>query len=147
MIHGTVLHVEDDPGVSQFVQKALRTFTIESAPNGLVALKALQTGSDRFRLVILDLVLPVMNGLEVYAALRQRPETATLPVLVTTGSFVTPNEFAGDALVTVLRKPFHVDQLRNAVDQLLLRLPLAAPATPATGGGALSRIRAVFGKG
>jgi len=147
MIHGTLLHVEDDPGVSQFVQKALRSFTIESAPNGLAAMKALEVEPERFRLVILDLVLPVMNGLEVFAALRQRPETAAMPVLVTTGSFVTPNEFAGDALVTVLRKPFHVDQLRVAIDQLLLRMPVASPTTPATGNKTISRIRAAFGKG
>ena len=147
MIHGTLLHVEDDPGVSQFVRKALRSFTIESAPNGVAAMTALETEPDRFRLVILDLVLPVMNGLEVFAALRQRAETATLPVLVTTGSFVTPNEFAGDALVTVLRKPFHVDQLRVAIDQLLLRMPVAPPTTAAAGSKTISRIRAAFGKG
>jgi DNA-binding response OmpR family regulator len=147
MIHGTVLHVEDDPGVSQFVRKALRSFTIESAPNGLEAMKALEAEPNRFRLVILDLVLPVMNGLEVFAALRRRPETAALPVLVTTGSFVTPNEFAGDALVTVLKKPFHVDQLRVAIDQLLLRMPVASPTGTATGSKTISRIRAAFGKG
>jgi DNA-binding response OmpR family regulator len=147
MIHGTLLHVEDDPGVAQFVRKALRSFTIESAPNGLEAMKALETEPNRFRLVILDLVLPVMNGLEVLAALRQRPETVTLPVLITTGSFVTPNEFAGDALVTVLRKPFHVDQLRVAIDQLLLRLPMAPSPSAATGSTTIGRIRAAFGKG
>jgi len=122
MADGKLLHVEDDQDLRRFVGEALGAegFCVEAASNGLEALKLLQQHPAAYALVILDLVLPWMNGLEVLAAVREHPATRLLPVLVTTGSMVTPGEFGGDPHVSVLRKPFDTQQLRVAVEQMLL---------------------------
>jgi CheY-like chemotaxis protein len=122
-MYGKLLHVEDDPGMTQFVGEVLAhaEFTVEAVASGLDALKRIQAEPEAYELMILDLVLPWMNGLEVLAALRQAPATRALPVLVTTGTVITPNQFAGDPHVAVLSKPFDADQLRVAVETVLVK--------------------------
>jgi two-component system response regulator MprA len=117
MREGHVLHVEDDEGLRNFVATALERegFTLDTVSNGVDALRALHANPRRYDVVVLDLVLPFVNGLDVLAMMRAEAATRQLPVLVTTGTFVTPNEFAGDRFVSVLRKPFDDRQLVDAV--------------------------------
>jgi DNA-binding response OmpR family regulator len=116
-----LLLIEDDAGVRRFMEQALRNrgYVVDVAADGVQGLQLMQTQPREYRLVILDLVLPWMNGLEVLGEMRRRPDTKLLPVLVTTGSIVTPGEFTGDARVSVLPKPFNTLQLSVAVEQML----------------------------
>ena len=91
---------------------------VHALSNGLDALKRLKDEPDA-DLLILDLVLPWLNGLEVLANLRSEEATRSLPVLVTTGTFVTARQFEGDARVSVLHKPFDERQLIVAVESML----------------------------
>ena len=118
---GTLLHVEDDEPMRRFVGLALAHagYAVESVANGVDAIKTLHFAPRGFDLVVLDLVLPYVNGLDVLAAIRSVPATRPLPVLVTTGTFITTNQFAGDRLVSVLRKPFDDVQLVAAVGMTL----------------------------
>jgi len=121
MAQSTILHVEDDEALRGFVTRALEDagFTVEGAANGLDALKMLRHAPEKYDLMILDLVLPWLNGLELLATLRGDPATRDLPVLVTTGTIVTPNQFAGDPHVSLLRKPFDERQLLVGTELLL----------------------------
>jgi len=116
-----LLHVEDDEALRRFVEAALEQagYIVDGVPNGLEALEALRRDPDAHRLVILDLVLPGLNGLELLATLRANPTTRDLPVLVTTGTFITANEFGRDPKVSVLRKPFDDQRIVAAVDSML----------------------------
>ncbi len=80
-----VLVVEDEPDIARLIKATLErngAMDVEVAASGDEALKA---ANDRTPdLVILDLNLPVLNGLEVCRILRSRPDTANTPVVMLT---------------------------------------------------------------
>ena len=79
-----ILVVEDEPDIRKLVQYNLaqERFRVFEAENGEQALKMVQR--DRPNLVILDLMLPGLSGLELCRILRDRTETAQLPILMLT---------------------------------------------------------------
>ena len=87
-----ILLVEDDEIDVENVKRAFRKNNIASplwtAENGVQALEMLRSGTVPAprRLVLLDLNLPRMNGLEFLQALRKDPALASLPVVVLTTS-------------------------------------------------------------
>ena len=80
-----ILVVDDDPAVRELVATYLARegFEVREAASGEAALALLDTQA--IDLVILDMGLPGMSGLDVLRALRHRPRTANLPVTVLTG--------------------------------------------------------------
>lgn len=83
-----ILVVEDDPDTRLLLRTGLQQdgFRVAEAGDGATALATLAAATDDpFALATLDLRLPDMPGLEVLRALRARPTTATLPVVVATG--------------------------------------------------------------
>ena len=78
---GRILVVEDDPMVSEVVDRYLTQagFTVDVVGDGLVALEHAQRSSPD--LVVLDIMLPGMDGLEVCRRLRER---APIPVIMLT---------------------------------------------------------------
>jgi EAL domain-containing protein (putative c-di-GMP-specific phosphodiesterase class I)/CheY-like chemotaxis protein len=109
----TVLVVDDDEALRALVCLALQRadfVTIEAA-SGEEALRILETRS--VSVVIVDLGMPGISGLEVTRALRQKPETATLPVLLMTGSGSrdTVLEALAAGADDFLTKPIRLDEL------------------------------------
>lgn len=81
-----VLVIDDDPGTRGIIRLVLhRDFRAEvaEADHGLDGLARLEDGA--FDLVVLDLQMPVMNGLETLEAIRRSDRHADVPVLVLTG--------------------------------------------------------------
>ena len=78
---GRVLLVDDNRDMREYVQKLLSgRFDVISAENGRAALeKALHDPPD---IVVSDVMMPVMDGYELLAALRNAPATATVPVIL-----------------------------------------------------------------
>ncbi|PKA69203.1 two-component system response regulator QseB [Pseudomonas baetica] len=116
-----LLLVEDDRGVGQGIRVALggEGYTLDWLQDGASALHALR--SERFDLLLLDLGLPRLDGLDL---LRQiRAEQQSLPVLILTARDGTPDRIAGlDAGADdYLVKPFDVDELKARVRALLRR--------------------------
>ena len=76
-----VLHIDDEPDIREIIEISLgldRAFTVrscESGADGLVA--AAEWSPDA---IILDVMMPVMDGPATLAALRQNPKTADIPV-------------------------------------------------------------------
>jgi EAL domain-containing protein (putative c-di-GMP-specific phosphodiesterase class I)/DNA-binding response OmpR family regulator len=81
-----VLVVDDDGSVRDLVAFALRRagFNAIEAVDGETALRVIE--AQTIALVVLDVSMPGMSGTDVVRALRRRPETATLPVILMTGS-------------------------------------------------------------
>jgi DNA-binding response OmpR family regulator len=110
-----ILVVEDEPGIVDFVERGLRRqgFEVASAADGEAGLeRALQPDVD---LVVLDLMLPKLSGLEVLRQLHaQRP---TLPVIVLTARGEVAERIAGldDGAADYLVKPFAVGELAARV--------------------------------
>ena len=109
----TVLVVEDDPSNSALLTALLeragyRAVTASDGPSGLAA--AFEIAPD---LVLLDVGLPGMDGLEICRRLRADPRTVTLPVVLLTGRTSVDDVVAGlDAGADdFLAKPFHEAEL------------------------------------
>ena len=77
-----ILVIEDDPATSRLVEYSLRHegYQVFTASNGLDGIrKALKEAPD---LIILDVMLPGLDGFEICHRLRSEPDTATLPILM-----------------------------------------------------------------
>jgi len=81
----TVLVVEDDREIRETLEDVLRDegFSVAVASNGREALELLP-GLRHPLAIVLDLLMPVMNGREFYERMRLDPRFATVPVLVST---------------------------------------------------------------
>jgi signal transduction histidine kinase/HPt (histidine-containing phosphotransfer) domain-containing protein len=81
----TLLIVDDDPVVRSLMRDALEDdgFTVIEAENGIEACQLCEAAVPA--LLVVDAVMPVMDGFELCRALRQQPQTAQVPILMATG--------------------------------------------------------------
>ena len=88
----TVLIVEDELATRNMLQRTLEKdgWTVETAENGAVALTRLNHVEPD--LILLDLMMPELDGFGFLEAIRQRPETATTPVVVLTAKDLTAED-------------------------------------------------------
>ena len=115
-----LLVVEDDDELRDALVESLQLegYEVRSARNGAEALAALRHGGTPPQLILLDLMMPVMNGWQFRKAQQDDPELADIPVIVLSaaGSYVqsvTPLDVAA-----YLRKPFELDALLATVHRL-----------------------------
>ena len=125
--HKKVLIVEDEQDILQLVKHYLEKegFRPITAISGLDALKKVK--DEKPDLVVLDLMLPEMDGLEVCKRLRSMPSTAMLPILMLTAKAeesdtIVGLELGADDYVT---KPFSPKALVARVKALLRRIERA----------------------
>jgi len=118
-----VLVVDDDDGIRELVGFALRRagFEVIEASNGQAALDLVRTVP--VGMVVLDMGMPEMSGTYVVQALRAQPETATLPVLLMTGSGDEMSVIEGLAAGAddFLLKPVRLDELVARINAHLRR--------------------------
>ena len=83
-----ILLVEDDPNDEELILRALKKLDVQAtvARDGRQALDLLLNAGEQPRLILLDLKLPMMGGLEVLQALRVDNRTRLTPVVVFTSS-------------------------------------------------------------
>ena len=116
-----VLVVEDDAALLSMVGTALlfEGFKVETAGNGAEGLSCLRRATPD--LILLDLVMPWINGLEVLTTLRSDPVTEDVPVIVMTGTATRPQDLNGLGPVDIAHKPFDIEGLMNLVRNVLRR--------------------------
>jgi CheY-like chemotaxis protein len=117
----TILVVDDDRLVQMMLTDLLREggFTCITANNGLEALEACE--GTRPNLILLDITMPVMDGIETCRQLKGNPATASIPVLALTTHDDPPTVFAmmeAGALL-YLTKPVSSDRLLSAINLAL----------------------------
>jgi DNA-binding response OmpR family regulator len=130
-----VLVVEDEQDIADLIKHTLERggdVDVETVNSGDAALKAATEQPPD--LVVLDLNLPVLSGLEVCRILRQRSATATVPIIMLTartgeGDRITGLDSGADDYVT---KPFSVRELAARVRAALRRGRPAEPPQAAT---------------
>ncbi len=117
----TVLVVDDHPATVALVRAALEGegFTVLSAANGAEGLAAVEAHAPD--LVILDLNMPVMGGIEALRRLRQDPKTRLLPVIIATVQMDQASVVEGwmSGAERYLQKPLRIENLLAEVKQLL----------------------------
>lgn len=114
--HCSILIVEDEPGLRDVLSVALEAdgYRVATCPDGRAAMKHLRsTGSTC--LIVLDLMLPVMNG-RVFRDLQLRDRSlAWIPVIVVSGAFDAVRDAHELGASAFVRKPVDVDELRATV--------------------------------
>jgi len=81
-----ILLVEDDPLMVRLYERALTLngFEVICAANGIEAVKKLSENNVKPALILLDLMMPEMNGLDMLKQMKQMPEVKDIPVIVLT---------------------------------------------------------------
>jgi CheY-like chemotaxis protein len=110
----SALLVEDDAAVRRLYRSglALDGWTVSEAADGMEALRFLETMSPD--VVVLDLMLPGIDGVDVLAELAAHAQTRSIPVVVVTGTARNldfPNVFC------IMRKPVSPEEVVAAVRQ------------------------------
>jgi CheY-like chemotaxis protein len=114
---GGVLVVEDDEDIRADLTAILRVkgFSVEEAANGSEALARLRDGSAPC-VMVLDLMMPVMNGWELRQAMLADGRLAAIPVIVVSGKGrIADEEERLLAPAAVLVKPFELSELLSLV--------------------------------
>jgi DNA-binding response OmpR family regulator len=130
-----ILVVDDDPDIVQFVRMNLELegFEAETAENGKIALEMAKLRPPD--LVLLDVMMPEMDGLTVLRHMRKSPATAHVPVIILTAKALAEDRVKGldlgaDDYVT---KPFDLDELMARVKTVLRRAQQMRDLSPLTG--------------
>ena len=117
----TIMVVDDNPDIITIVKTILegRGFTVFSASSGPELLNLLPT--QRADLIILDIMMPEMDGLEVLTRLKGKTETSTIPVILLTAKVQYEDVLGGYKLGAdyYITKPFTSTQLVNGINLLL----------------------------
>jgi DNA-binding response OmpR family regulator len=121
IISKKILIVEDDPSFSRAINHIIQKegYDVITASNGLTGLRMAK--DDKPDLLILDVMLPGLDGFEICSRLRNEPQTAKLPIIMlsakgqdadkTTGLKVGANEY--------LTKPVNRELLLEKMTSLL----------------------------
>jgi signal transduction histidine kinase/CheY-like chemotaxis protein len=119
-----ILIVDDDQTIREMLIDALtqdqqKSYLIEEATNGIEA--SIKLGTYRPDLLILDLFMPEMDGLEVCRIIKNEPELSDMKVIITTG-YPDPaklNEMVRLGFTNVILKPFNLPELVKEVERIL----------------------------
>ena len=124
----TVLIAEDDPAIAMLLQQTIGErlgVDTQVIANGALVPDALAT--HRPSLIVLDLTLPGLSGLDVFDVVRNDPAWRGLPVLFLTAD---PEKASGAFALTgqhhVMGKPFDVDELVSVIAALIGAADVAA---------------------
>jgi CheY-like chemotaxis protein len=111
----SILIVDDEFGLAEMLQDMLREegYDVCLAINGRLALDAL--GERSFDLVITDIMMPVMDGVELATAIRHSETHRDIPVVIMTSLPSLPRQ-QSDLFDAVLRKPFTPDLLLSTIE-------------------------------
>ncbi|MBI4386460.1 MAG: response regulator [Elusimicrobia bacterium] len=129
----TVLLVDDELGVRKVLERTLRQdgYEILTARDGNEAWELIKTCSPD--MVLLDLMMPGMDGTELCRRVRQDPSTQHMPIIMVTakGRIIDAVEGLDGGADDYVVKPFDPQELRLRVAGLLRRCEPEAQATPA----------------
>lgn len=114
MSQRTILVVDDEPDIRDSLRDALEDegYTVLAVANGKEALAQLPHLKPPCA-IILDLIMPVMNGAELYAAMQADPRYADIPVIVSTS-----DASRAPSGVFIMKKPLRLDRLLSALTKL-----------------------------
>jgi CheY-like chemotaxis protein len=124
-----ILIVEDNPVNQKLIASLLGRsgYTFEIAENGQVALARLETTP--YRLVLMDMMMPVMNGYDATRAIRANPKTGGLPIIALTANAMKGEEEKCRMVGCddYIPKPYSKDQILTAVAKFIGKAAGAPP--------------------
>ncbi len=120
----TILIVDDQPGVRRLLQEVLRAsgYEVHTASSGIEALGVLPHVAPD--LILLDMKMPGMDGLETLRNIRQRDKTVRVIIMTAYGELEILNQAHQLGIIGNFIKPFDIDELKSLISNL-------SPAQPA----------------
>ncbi len=114
-----LLIVDDEVAILEALTDILSVegYEVATAANGAEGLK--RAGEERPDLILLDLMMPVMDGQEMLRRLKESPDLRAIPVVVMSAGRVSKSELQGSRF---LAKPFELDDLLDTVSAELNRV-------------------------
>lgn len=121
----TILVIDDDPSIVHLLKEDLEEegYHVLAGYDGQAALQLAR--SSKPQLIILDVNMPMLNGLKALEYLRERQETQNIPILFLSGeatSNVAPT-LQNTPRVAHVKKPIDLDDLNSLVRQLIEKYP------------------------
>ena len=118
-----VVVVDDEPAVVQavcdlFTLEGIRAIGCEHAPDAFALIC-----QERPRLVVLDVHMPGVDGVQIFRLMRANPETLHIPVIFLTGNaYILAQRLSGyrQMHARLLTKPFALDALLSLVEEMLV---------------------------
>ncbi len=121
----SILYIEDDPEMIDLVSMILsrRGYSVKGAHGGRHGLDLIT--AEKPELILLDLMMPDIDGWDVYQQIKGNPDTRDIPVIVITAKSQTIDKVLGLHIAGVddyLCKPFHPQELWDSIDRVFSRL-------------------------
>jgi DNA-binding response OmpR family regulator len=130
-----ILVVDDDPDILEFVRMNLELdgFVVETANGGAAALEA--AAANPPDLMLLDIMMPEIDGLTVLRRMRSDPPTASVPVIILTARSLAEDRVRGLDLGAddYITKPFDLEEMIARVRTVLRRSRQMRDLSPLTG--------------
>lgn len=119
-----VIYFEDDKDMVELVRIILgrEGYQVEGVAEGQAGIKAVQQNSPD--IILLDLMLPDMDGWEIFRQLKHDESTADIPVIVITAKAQSIDKVLGLEIAKVddyISKPFRPNELVDRVEEVLAR--------------------------
>jgi CheY-like chemotaxis protein len=129
MTLSTALIVDDDSDTRSLLRLLLETegFAVVEAAHGAEAL-GLIGPNPLPDVIVTDLQMPVLNGVELIERLQFEPRTATIPIVVVSASDEARALQTSGRVDAVVRKPFDATAFAECIRALLSRTMKSAPA-------------------
>jgi two-component system alkaline phosphatase synthesis response regulator PhoP len=122
--HNTVVCIEDESGVVELIRlilerRGLELIGAETGAEGLQAIREVNPA-----LVLLDLMLPGMDGWEVYRRMKADEAMRKIPVIIVTAKAEGIDEVLAKQVARVddyIKKPFSLQELTQSVERVMAR--------------------------
>lgn len=114
---GPILVVDDDPSIREMLVLILETrgFDVRQAADGMKALE--RARAEPPSLILLDLMMPGMDGVAMVEELHRDPELARIPIVVLSGDSTACDRTAPLQIHRCLIKPIELDELVELAEQ------------------------------
>jgi CheY-like chemotaxis protein len=114
-----ILIVDDEPNVRKLLRTLLKDFTVVEAEDGEKAVEI--AGAEKPDLILMDIMMPKMDGYSSCYALKREPATRSIPIIILTALDLKLNlqlgkEIGADGYIT---KPFNSQDLLDNIAQVL----------------------------
>ncbi|HEX7364991.1 MAG TPA: PAS domain S-box protein [Dehalococcoidia bacterium] len=118
-----ILVVDDEPVIRQFISQVLgeQGHTVETVDNAAAALKMVK--AKRYRLILLDIKMPGMSGVELYKQFQKIAPSITKRVVFITGDVMGKRtiSFLNKTKSPYMMKPFDARELRSVINRILAK--------------------------
>src|SRR5262245_12172367 len=115
-----ILIVDDDPDTGEAMSEVLahKGFKVALAADGQRALEALRSADPLPDVILLDLMMPVMNGWQFRRAQLEDPQLASVPVIVVTASAASDHKLSQLKPAALLHKPVDAGTLVKKINSI-----------------------------